>query len=131
MARGLARDIEAEQRSLWTGAPRDSKDEDVLKHSTIHERRGKNIATRAARNPFSDIGNAVTTGTATSTRERRGTPRAPKVHMPDVTGLTSAVASPAKNGLEHYEYQPGEGPREAEGIYFPSANIMAVADEQK
>ena len=34
-----------------------------------------------------------------------GTPRFAKVHLPDVTGLTSAVESPAKMGLEDGDYK--------------------------
>jgi hypothetical protein len=118
MARGLARDIEAEQKSLWSEAVRGSagNDEDVLAHSTVHQRRGKHRA--ADRNPFSDIGNATGVNMVPIVGTRRGTPRAPKVHLPDVTGLTSAVASPAKTGLDHYEYEGGEAPREAEGTLF-------------
>jgi len=127
MARVLARDIETEQRSLWSEAVGEGigRDGDVLAHSTVHERRGKNYCGEVARNPFSDIGNAVVS-TVRSVRERRGTPKAPKVNLPDVTGLTSAVASPAKTGLEYYGYQAGEAPREAEGIYSPSADMRVA-----
>ena len=43
-------------------------------------------------------------------------PRA-KVHLPDVTGLTSAVESPAKTGIEYnyYPYRADDSPREIEG----------------
>ena len=44
------------------------------------------------------------------------TPRG-KVHLPDVTGLTSAVESPAKTGMEYdyYPYRADDSPREIEG----------------
>lgn len=128
MARGLARDIEAEQRSLWSEAIRGSadKEEDVLAHSTVHQRRGKHRSGAVDRNPFSDIGNAIGVSTISNVGTRKGTPRAPKVHLPDVTGLTSAVASPAKIGLDHYEYEGGEAPREAEGTHLPFAISILV-----
>ena len=112
MAKGLARDIEAEQRSIWGAAIRDGdKEEDIRAQSTVRERKGKSRG-GGERNPFSDIGNALNSGM----RNRKGTPRAPVVHLPDVTGLTSAVASPAKNGLDYYGYEAEEEPRETEGI---------------
>jgi hypothetical protein len=39
------------------------------------------------------------------------------VHLPDVTGLTSAIASPAKNGMDYYEYEADEEPKETEGMF--------------
>lgn len=111
MARGLAKDIEAEQKSIWSEAV--NKDRDTLAHSTVHERRGSDRnGPRIARNPFSDIGNSL--GADASVKDRKGTPRTSKIHLPDVTGLTSAVASPAKNGLIYYGYEGGEESKEAE-----------------
>lgn len=111
MAKGLARDIEAEQRGIWGAAIRDGdREDDILAQSTVRERKGKNRASGGVeRNPFSDIGNALSS-------DRRTTPRAPVVHLPDVTGLTSAVASPAKNGMDYHAYEAGEEPRETEGM---------------
>lgn len=125
MARGLARDIEAEQMSLWSEAIRGSadKEDDVLAHSTVHQRKGKQRGAATDRNPFSDIGNAIGARTVPSVGARRGTPKAPKVHLPDITGLTSAVASPVRNGLDHYAYDGGDVPREAEGTHTSSLTI--------
>jgi hypothetical protein len=111
MAKGLARDIEAEQRGIWGAAIRDGdKEDDILAQSTVRERKGKSRASGVVeRNPFSDIGNALNS-------DRSVTPRAPVVHLPDVTGLTSAVASPAKNGMDYHAYEADEEPREAEGM---------------
>ncbi|KAG7088592.1 hypothetical protein E1B28_012567 [Marasmius oreades] len=43
-----------------------------------------------------------------------------RIHLPDVTGLTNAVESPAKVMLNHYSYQPTDEPRENE------ARLLAV-----
>ena len=121
MARGLARDIEAEQRTIWGTAIRHGNDNgDVLAQSTLRERKAKPRGEE--RNTFNDIGNSLGAGV----RERKATPRAPKVHLPDVTGLTSAVASPAKNGLDYYVYEGCEEPQEAEGKFLSVPSIHDV-----
>ncbi|KIM72446.1 hypothetical protein PILCRDRAFT_829734 [Piloderma croceum F 1598] len=97
MAKGLARDIEAEQRVIW-GLPSGME---IRKIIFWRKARGG-----VERNPFSDIGNTLSS-------DRRTTPRAPVVHLPDVTGLTSAVASPAKNGMDYHAYEADKEPREA------------------
>ncbi|KAJ6620797.1 hypothetical protein B0H10DRAFT_2020648 [Mycena sp. CBHHK59/15] len=63
------------------------------------------------RNPFTDIANRVDTADAT----RRSAYDKSRVHLPDVTGLTSAVASPAKPGMGYSAYPPDERPRDSEG----------------
>lgn len=121
MARGLAKSIEEEQRNIWSEAIKGGSPQ---AQSTVHERRGKSRAgpqPAKERSPFSDIANAPGSGTgpaAVSAHDRKGAPRAAKVHLPDVTGLTSAVASPAKNGLSYYEYEAGDEPQAAEGMFL-------------
>jgi hypothetical protein len=39
-----------------------------------------------------------------------------KIHLPDITGLTSAVATPAKGNREYRKYRDAEGMREVEGL---------------
>ena len=71
------------------------------------------------RNPFHDIANQ----SEPATSFRRPTPRKSsmrdtsrgKVYLPDVTGLTNAVGSPAKPGVEYYSYRTDNRPRDAEG----------------
>lgn len=50
-----------------------------------------------------------------------------KIHLPDITGLTSAVESPAKTGLQHYPYSTGDRPRDSEGkfSFFLHDNCVA------
>ncbi|KAF9267567.1 hypothetical protein L218DRAFT_1074297 [Marasmius fiardii PR-910] len=43
-----------------------------------------------------------------------------RIHLPDVTGLTSVVDSPARGVLNHYPYQASDEPRESE------ARLLAV-----
>lgn len=40
-----------------------------------------------------------------------------KVQLPDVTGLTSAVESPAKLSQEYHPYRGSDAPREVEGVF--------------
>ena len=76
------------------------------------------------RNPFSNIGNQTAeVSFAPSASVRRPTPRRSsmrdtprgKVQLPDVTGLTSAVESPAKFGIEYVAYRADNRPRDSEG----------------
>ncbi|KAJ7645512.1 hypothetical protein DFH06DRAFT_1050952 [Mycena polygramma] len=62
------------------------------------------------RNPFSDIANRVEAGDAT----RRSAHSKSRVYLPDVTGLTSAVESPAKAGGEYNAYPADDRPRDSE-----------------
>ena len=79
------------------------------------------------RNPFSNIGNQTAeVSFAPSASVRRPTPRRSsmrdtprgKVQLPDVTGLTSAVESPAKFGIEYVAYRADDRPRDSEGNPF-------------
>ncbi|KAE9405716.1 hypothetical protein BT96DRAFT_1015432 [Gymnopus androsaceus JB14] len=48
-----------------------------------------------------------------------------KLHLPDVTGLTNAVESPAKGALNHhYPYQAGNEPREIEVRLLSAMNTI-------
>lgn len=111
MAKGLAKDIEAEQRNMWGAALREGEGEvSVMAQSTLRDRKKKPRTIASERNPFGEIGNS----TGASGKGKSGTPKGPKVHLPDVTGLTSAVASPAKNHLNYRGYDGEEGPKQAE-----------------
>ncbi|KAL1748367.1 hypothetical protein HDZ31DRAFT_60351 [Schizophyllum fasciatum] len=45
---------------------------------------------------------------------RHATPLKSRIHLPDITGLTSAVESPGKGLLSHFEYFDDKRPREIE-----------------
>ncbi|KAJ6508969.1 hypothetical protein C8R45DRAFT_1060210 [Mycena sanguinolenta] len=62
------------------------------------------------RNPFGDIGNRIEPGDAT----RRSGHSKSRVYLPDVTGLTSAVESPAKAGGGYNAYSADDRPRDSE-----------------
>lgn len=66
------------------------------------------------RNPFTDIANRVETGDAT----HRSAHSKSRVYLPDVTGLTSAVESPAKAGGGYNAYPAEDRPRDSEGAYI-------------
>ncbi|PPQ93085.1 hypothetical protein CVT25_003117 [Psilocybe cyanescens] len=109
MARGINRELEATQAQEQLNA----------KHAphaqTQAAPRAQAGGARPAsappeRNPFYDFG----------TRSQRRTPaRDPtmtsgRIHLPDVTGLTSAVESPAKHGAHYYPYKGDDRPRDSE-----------------
>ncbi|KAJ7505466.1 hypothetical protein B0H11DRAFT_1978869 [Mycena galericulata] len=69
------------------------------------------------RNPFTDIANRVEAGDAT----HRGKSR---VYLPDVTGLTSAVESPAKPGGGYNTYSPDDRPRDSEARLLSTLSVV-------
>ncbi|KAF8802092.1 hypothetical protein BYT27DRAFT_7197143 [Phlegmacium glaucopus] len=94
MARGINKELEATQQQLASE---------------------QQAAALVDRNPFHDAANQ-------SEPARRPTPRKSslrdtsrgRVYLPDVTGLTSAVDSPAKPGAEYYSYRTDNRPRDSE-----------------
>ncbi|KAJ6512116.1 hypothetical protein C8R47DRAFT_1034075 [Mycena vitilis] len=74
------------------------------------------------RNPFSDIANRVEAGDAT----RRSAHSKSRVYLPDVTGLTSAVESPAKAGGEYNAYPADDRPRDSEARLLSTLSAVQV-----
>ena len=76
------------------------------------------------RNPFNDELDP-------STRSRIPTPRKSslrdntrsRMHLPDVTGLTSAVESPLRYGVQYYPYNADNKMRDNEGKYNPLLQV--------
>lgn len=100
MARGLAQDIEYEQNR--ENARRDIP---AVAQSTVRERKLAKNAKVPLRSVVSEL------------REHGGTKashRGGKIYLPDVTGLTSAIASPMKLGVE-YKVYTGREDREIDG----------------
>ncbi|TFY70332.1 hypothetical protein EVG20_g2673 [Dentipellis fragilis] len=103
LARGIAHEIGIEQ-SRWNPSRDKDFDPDSVEgeigaraHSTIREKPKLKPVSGGqfnARPPF-DKPNVSSRWHGSS---------AP-VHLPDVTGLTSAIASPAKGGMQYYEYE--------------------------
>lgn len=103
LARGLAQELEAEQQSRRGGARRGPSGTPIAQ-STV---RSPRVAAHAReRNAFKDVANQVAERTPRGARTR--TPFKSRVHLPDVTGLTSAVLSPAKPRLEYHRYDRKE-----------------------
>ena len=95
MARGLAKEIEAEADAIVKRNSQQAVDKKSSKgyyHSTV------NAKTRRQRSPVK----------RNDKLPPAGTPFKKSVQLPDVTGLTSAVASPAKVDVEFYGYDPKE-----------------------
>ncbi|OJT13846.1 hypothetical protein TRAPUB_9616 [Trametes pubescens] len=98
LARGLAREIEEEADAVLRGSPQHEATPKAYHHSTYASR-----PKRQARSPFHEK--------ASERPDRSGhlaTPFRQRVHLPDVTGLTSAIASPSKVDVEFYGYDPKE-----------------------
>ncbi|KAJ7459702.1 hypothetical protein FB451DRAFT_1271215 [Mycena latifolia] len=72
------------------------------------------------RNPFTDIANRVEAGDAT----RRSASNKSRVYLPDVTGLTSAVQSPAKVGGVYNAYAPDDRPRDSEARLLSTLSVV-------
>ncbi|KAJ7071857.1 hypothetical protein B0H15DRAFT_85369 [Mycena belliarum] len=72
------------------------------------------------RNPFSDIANRVESSDAT----RRNAHNKSRVYLPDVTGLTNAVESPAKGGGGHNAYNPDDRPRDSEARLLSTLSVV-------
>ncbi|CAK5284255.1 unnamed protein product [Mycena citricolor] len=67
------------------------------------------------RNPFSDRSHHKENGQAHhTTSQHRGTTHKSRIYLPDVTGLTNAVESPAKAGGKYNAYSAVDRPRDSE-----------------
>lgn len=110
MARGLAREIEAEADAAMKRSVRQAAAEATPRaayhHSTIPARKHQH-----QRSPLKQM----VVGEKSDRMSFAATPFRKSVQLPDVTGLTSAVASPAKVDVEFYGYDP-RNTTEAEGM---------------
>ena len=100
MARGLAREIEAEADAVLKRNARhaatDATPRATYHHSTIPMRKHQHH-----RSPLKEMMNEKP-----DKMSYAATPFKKSVQLPDVTGLTSAIASPAKVDVEFYGYDP-------------------------
>ena len=104
MARGLAKEIEAETDAVLKRESQQAATERTPKayhHSTVHAK------PKRQRSPLRKNDRIPPAGT----------PFKKSVQLPDVTGLTSAIASPTKVDVEFYGYDPKET-TETEGMLF-------------
>jgi hypothetical protein len=104
MARGLTKEIKEEQHA----------------HNRAESSRPAS-APAGDKNPFDPRKSTSIKPTSRSHQTSRG-----RVHLPDVTGLTSAVESPAKLGLEYYSYRGEDVPREIEGDFIKCLVLMLL-----
>lgn len=107
LARGLAREIEEEADAVLRNNERQDATPKAYHHSTIASK-------PKGRSPLRGMASAKADRTL-----HPSTPFKSRVHLPDVTGLTSAIASPAKVDVEFYGYDPKET-TEHEGNGLPS-----------
>ena len=115
MARGLAREIEVEADAAMKRNTRQPVGEATPRaayhHSTIPARKHQPY-----RSPLKQM-----VGERSERMSFAATPFKKSVQLPDVTGLTSAVASPAKVDVEFYGYDP-RNTTETEGA--PDGSIL-------
>ncbi|KAG6372822.1 hypothetical protein JVT61DRAFT_7229 [Boletus reticuloceps] len=103
MARGLAREVRQAQ-----------EEEDAAILAAAHRSVAKDALIR---NTADTLGHLGHDGSASKKSNRS------RVHLPDVTGLTNAVISPAKANLERYSVR-GPGSREVEARLIASLNAL-------
>lgn len=107
MAKGITREIEAARRARSQrdrDLDTDAREAKPYAHSTVRRR------DYAQEVPLKEIANQLG---GTPRPAMRMTPRSvsmKRVHLPDITGLTSAVESPSRVGLKYLGYDAvGEG----------------------
>ncbi|KIP08976.1 hypothetical protein PHLGIDRAFT_126688 [Phlebiopsis gigantea 11061_1 CR5-6] len=96
MARGLAQEIEYEQNRETA-----RRDIPVVAQSTV---RGERKSTKNVKIPLRSVVSELHDRSVGS----RTPHRSGKIYLPDVTGLTSVIASPMKLGVEYKAYAPRE-----------------------
>lgn len=105
MARGLAKEIDVEQERIWQHDERPP----TFAQSTLKDKKKTDNNCVPLRSVVSELKDPVKVyagGGVKSVSTR--TPVKGKVYLPDMTGLTSVVASPAKFGSEYLGYETGE-----------------------
>ncbi|CCM06128.1 uncharacterized protein FIBRA_08377 [Fibroporia radiculosa] len=125
MAQGLVQEIESEKNS----ANASWRDPDSLKsaipQSTVRHARVAQSDKR--RNPFKSITNQVHAPVALASPAAQGTkartPFKSRIHLPDVTGLTSAVDSPARIGFEYRRFH-SKGDSDHEARLYATLNAV-------
>ncbi|KIJ60268.1 hypothetical protein HYDPIDRAFT_117349 [Hydnomerulius pinastri MD-312] len=112
MARGLARDVR-QAHDQWQVD--DTAEDPVPPASTsAHRSMAKDVTNRTVADMTGEINHA----SRASRKSSRG-----RVHLPDVTGLTNAVVSPAKGNLDRYAVR-GPGSKEVEVRLIASLNTL-------
>ncbi|RPD54654.1 hypothetical protein L226DRAFT_90071 [Lentinus tigrinus ALCF2SS1-7] len=114
MARGLAQEIEAEADAMMKRNTRPATDATpkAYHHSTVHSK------PRRQRSPLREMMNEKPPKTPYA-----ATPFKKSVQLPDVTGLTSAIASPSKVEVEFYGYDPKDT-TEAEARLIATLSVV-------
>ncbi|CDO75300.1 hypothetical protein BN946_scf184654.g8 [Trametes cinnabarina] len=97
LARGIAREIEKEADAGWRNNARQDATPRAYHHSTVASK------PKGQREPVREMWNDKPDKSLCAE-----TPFKQRVHLPDVTGLTSAIVSPAKVDVEFYGYDPKE-----------------------
>ena len=105
MAKGITKDIEATQQHMYSS------------HRLATSSSRPVSVPPFERNPFHDEPETVPAHPRVQQASRRSSLKdttKSRVYLPDVTGLTSAVESPLRNGAKYYPYRTDK-PRDAEG----------------
>lgn len=126
MARGITREIDHAAQQQGSGSGSGSRHH-MQERNPFDTSANKDENNRSVRQP------TQRKPPPSAMKQHRETPRA-NVQLPDVTGLTSAVESPAKMGAEYYAYRVENGsPREIEGRLFllSCTSLTGLADSYK
>ncbi|KAF8969022.1 hypothetical protein BDZ97DRAFT_1754952 [Flammula alnicola] len=103
MVRGINKELEATQQQMNA-----SKQTVPMRPSSAP----------VERNPFHDVTKqpepAASTRNPTPRRTSMRDTTKSRIHLPDVTGLTAAVESPARPGVQYYPYKADDRPRDSE-----------------
>ncbi|KAF8158574.1 hypothetical protein B0H34DRAFT_464811 [Crassisporium funariophilum] len=121
MARGINKELEATQNHLTAAQQRAA---DASAAATM----ARPASAPVERNPFHDIAYQFPDPPSSfRPTPRKGSMRdtsSRKVQLPDVTGLTNAVESPAKYGAEYYPYRADNRPRDSEARFVQTLSAV-------
>ncbi|KZT12216.1 uncharacterized protein LAESUDRAFT_691432 [Laetiporus sulphureus 93-53] len=102
MARKLVQEIQTEKRQQAEACAKRSAARAPVVPTT---RRDARVATQAKeRGPFKNLVNQAPSRSVHASNVKTTNVSKGRIYLPDVTGLTSAVESPAKAGMDYYDY---------------------------
>ncbi|KAF9474531.1 hypothetical protein BDN70DRAFT_996996 [Pholiota conissans] len=115
MARGIHKELEETQEQL-------NRHQAAASSAPL----ARPASAPAERNPFHDTPQPGRGGNTSARRDLNSSTNTTKgrIHLPDVTGLTAAVESPAKPGMEYHKYAGNGRPRDSEVRLIQTLNAV-------